>query len=131
MWHTRDKHRPEVQAARRRSYLKHKDKYLAGARKWYWSNRERRNKIRRKWELKQYGITIEQYEEMYQNQEGKCLICLSIDKRGYTLAVDHNHTTNVVRGLLCGCCNRAIGLAKDSSEILKRMIIYLESEAPL
>jgi hypothetical protein len=128
-WH-KIKHTQKSKDARKKTYLKNKDKYLECSKKWYWNNRDRRNKIRRKWELKQYGITIEQYDEMYQKQEGKCLICSGTNTRGYTLAVDHNHTTKVVRGLLCSSCNSAIGLMKDSTYLLKRMIFYLESEAP-
>ena len=59
---------------------------------------------------RQYGITKKQYDEMYENQEGHCLICdLHQSELKQTLAVDHNHDTGEVRGLLCLRCNTMLG----------------------
>lgn len=62
-----------------------------------------------------YGITIERYDYMLREQEGKCAICKTdrciTDRQ---LCVDHDHKTGEVRGLLCSNCNRAIGLLSDS-----------------
>jgi hypothetical protein len=69
---------------------------------------------------------------MYNDQEGKCAVCdieISIDKsdNGHqTACVDHCHSTNKVRGLLCNHCNRALGLLKESKDILKNLINYLD-----
>lgn len=69
-----------------------------------------------------YGITIEQYEHMYLNQKGRCAICFkNMDK----LHVDHCHDTKKVRGLLCGNCNRGLGLFKDNFYYLDRASEYL------
>lgn len=68
-----------------------------------------RKVIERKVALKKlYGITPERYSKMLQEQGGKCAICggLPIQKR---LAVDHDHETGKVRGLLCACCNMSLG----------------------
>lgn len=43
----------------------------------------------------------------------------------YVGHVDHDHVTDQIRGILCGACNRSLGLVKDSVEILQRMINYL------
>jgi hypothetical protein len=80
----------------------------------------------RKWYLKTtYGLTPEQYQEMYSKYDGKCYICMEL--KDYYLHVDHNHDTGKIRGLLCNNCNRAIGLLKDSSESLRNAIKYLDS----
>ena len=74
-----------------------------------------------------YGLTPEQFHSMLAAQDGVCSICKQPDKQGIRLAVDHNHDTGEVRGLLCGNCNKAIGLMRDSPAILFRAIEYLNS----
>ena len=78
---------------------------------------------------RQYGITLEQYDEMLEEQNYRCAICNNEDEvEGRRLAIDHCHTTGVVRGLLCGKCNRGIGLFYDSRELLERAINYLNKD---
>lgn len=72
---------------------------------------------------KRYGITISEYEERMALQEGKCAICNESPKR--SLHVDHCHISGNFRGLLCGSCNRAIGLMQDDPERLQSAIEYL------
>lgn len=83
-----------------------------------------------------YGITWEQFEEMKITQRGKCAICGQVQRKvnGVSLkvtdlCVDHCHTTNRVRGLLCDHCNRAIGLLQDDPAIIRRAAEYLERHA--
>lgn len=84
---------------------------------------------KRKYILKtRYGISIEQWNDMYEEQKGQCPICLlhmndCVEKQ---LHVDHCHKTGKVRGLLCSTCNKAIGLLKDDSGLLQRAISFLE-----
>jgi Recombination endonuclease VII len=73
---------------------------------------------------KRYGITLEQYEKMFQKQDGKCAICLKPSIK--RLAVDHNHDTGKVRGLLCSNCNPLLGFATDSITILENAVAYLK-----
>ena len=74
-----------------------------------------------------YGMTIEQYENKLQSQDCKCEICgIHQDKLDYKMYIDHNHTTNKIRGLLCRMCNYAIGHANDDIAILKNAIKYLQ-----
>lgn len=73
-----------------------------------------------------YGITLDEYEKLFDNQHGKCAICgLSENRR--KLCVDHSHTTGDVRGLLCTKCNMMLGSARDSKQILSKAIEYLDS----
>ena len=78
------------------------------------------------WQYK-YGLSPEQYMEMQQKQKNKCKICgkeLGVDEY---LHVDHNKETGEIRGLLCGQCNRAIGLFHEDIEIIKKAVEYLEA----
>ena len=72
--------------------------------------------------LTRYGITAQEYRVLYEAQEGLCLVCRSHHE---VLHVDHCHDTNRVRGLLCGTCNRGLGLFYDNPELLQRAADYL------
>lgn len=63
----------------------------------------------RKRQLALYGLTVADFENLLAQQNGKCVICKEAtgSSRG-PLEVEHNHETNVVRGLACGRCNKAI-----------------------
>jgi hypothetical protein len=69
-----------------------------------------------------YGLTQPEFDRMAESQAGKCAICGTVPDR---LNVDHDHYTNRIRGLLCGSCNRMIGLAKDDPARLAAAITYL------
>ena len=69
-----------------------------------------------------YGVSIEEIRERYSQQEGICPICREHFEK---LDVDHDHSTGRIRGLLCGNCNRALGILKDDPERLIRAIEYL------
>lgn len=84
----------------------------------YKNNQKAYYRVHRKSVLKnKYNLTWEEYEKLFENQNGVCAICKGIEE-GRMLSVDHNHETGEVRGLLCGSCNRALGLFKDSPELL-------------
>jgi hypothetical protein len=80
--------------------------------------------------IRAYNITINDFKKMFDEQEGKCKICsksikfMSEDKTK-SACVDHCHTTNKVRGLLCHSCNRALGLFQDNKNNLEKAIQYL------
>ena len=88
----------------------------------------RKEQQRRRKTLRKYGITEEQYQEMWLKQNGTCLICKTTkgtDERTGRLSVDHDHLTDKVRGLLCGRCNMAIGLLRDDPTLARRVADYL------
>ncbi len=70
---------------------------------------------------KLYRITLEDRDIILKKQGGKCKIC----RKKANLHVDHCHKTNVVRGLLCGSCNRGLGLFHESKKSLENAIKYL------
>lgn len=75
-----------------------------------------------------FGITLGQYNTMLAQQGGLCLGCYKHQKDiKRVFAVDHDHKTGVIRGLLCGNCNVALGNAQDDPVILRRLADYRES----
>lgn len=82
--------------------------------------------------LKQmFGITLADYNVMWNNQNGLCAICGKPEvatRNGVVkfLAVDHCHETGKIRALLCQTCNCILGYANDSVTRLMKLIDYLE-----
>ena len=77
--------------------------------------------------LRKYGLSQEQFDILLTKQNNRCAICKT-DKpngRGKTWHVDHNHGTNVVRGILCSSCNTGLGMFADSVKTLRRAVQYL------
>lgn len=71
-----------------------------------------------------YGITLEQYNKMLEQQAGVCKICKKKDEYR-ELCVDHNHNNGKIRGILCNRCNRAVGMLNDDPKLLAIAINYL------
>ncbi|AZV02150.1 putative endonuclease VII [Pectobacterium phage Arno162] len=134
--------------ASRKDGLKHLCKYCCNvkARKYFKANHDKVREARREYyktnpdkkrekALKnKYKIGLDKYEAMLARQGGVCAICGNLEKAYDTrykvlrrLAVDHCHTTGVVRGLLCSACNIGIGKMRDSPELLRKAADYLES----
>lgn len=78
---------------------------------------------------RKYGITPDDYDNMFYAQDGACAICREEPKAETRLHVDHDHNTSAVRGLLCGTCNKGIGLFRDSRQLLFQAVEYLDSHA--
>lgn len=95
-----------------------------------------RGKVQDRHYQRKYGMTRVQYQLMLRSQDGACAICglpeTIKDQSGkiLPLAVDHNHAANEVRGLLCGNCNRAVGIMKDNPGLLRLAAAYLEKHRP-
>jgi len=117
------------------------DKNKARRMAWNENNREKLRATNNRWQkanpdktfnsgLKcRYGIDAVEYYRIFEEQNGKCAICqVHQDSLKQRLAVDHNHITGAVRGLLCRPCNQAIGVLKCDSgtEVLLKAIAYIE-----
>lgn len=75
-----------------------------------------------------YGITAEEYQAIYEAQGGRCYICQRATGARRKLAVDHDHDSGYVRGLLCRPCNhKVLGHLRDDTEALQRAINYLNN----
>lgn len=92
------------------------------AKKGYNPEEERDRKLR-----STYGITHDEYLQQLEAQDNKCAICQSTEAGGRhnTFAVDHDHATGAVRGLLCSNCNLGIGYLQDDVTRLAAAITYL------
>jgi len=80
---------------------------------------------------KAFGLSKSQYDAILKYQGSMCKICdMHISKCGSKgLAIDHDHSTGMIRGLLCVKCNSAIGLLKEDMRIMKRAIDYLSRKS--
>ena len=125
----------EKKEYRRQQYLKHRDKVLKQHAEYRDKNRELLRKKQRKFNKEnpikrknsmlkyQYGITLIDYNKMFEQQKGKCAICKRHQNNlTRTLCVDHDHKTNQVRALLCVTCNTDVSVVEDR---LKEMLNYL------
>jgi hypothetical protein len=75
--------------------------------------------------IRMYGISVEDYERMLEEQDGGCHICGKKPEGKRALDIDHDHTTGKVRGLLCSNHNRALGLLNDDIKLMLRSVEYL------
>lgn len=102
----------------------------------YWKRRRKANpdrvrRIERNSALKaKYGISLDDYEQLLEDQGYLCAICGLILTQGLVknVCVDHCHKTGTVRGILCGKCNKALGLVDDDADTLKAMVEYVTRE---
>ena len=100
---------------------------------------EDRNSIRRRKLREMYGITMADYDAMFEAQGGRCAICgvqkepwepgVGLEGRQKFLTVDHCHADGHIRGLLCGPCNRGIGQLQDDLSIILAAADYLRRDA--
>lgn len=76
---------------------------------------------------RQYGLTVDEIAEKLAAQDGRCAICGTTEAGGRhnVFAVDHDHGTGAVRGMLCNNCNIGIGYLGDSPETLDAAAAYL------
>lgn len=125
--------KPCVLADRRRRYEADGDTLRERVRDYRQANPERVAEVKRKslakvpphvavaknrrYNLKKYGLTIEQFDAMFAAQGERCALCRS-DEPGRFWTVDHDHTTGKVRGVLCWHCNVGLGHFRDDAATL-------------
>jgi hypothetical protein len=126
-------------AQQRAWYLANSEKKKKYAKEYYAKNRNEKIEFAKKYRAENphitlasrlrcnYGLTLQQYENMLSAQGNKCAICsieLTGEKKTTKPNVDHCHKTGVVRGILCGVCNTGLGhLERDG--FLSAAIKYL------
>lgn len=124
----RNRHRPDGLHSDCKSCVR-----AAGA-KWRRENPEKKAKQNRaknlqrdyyKYAFSKYGMTPGDFDAMPAAQRGVCAICGGVEPGERWLHVDHCHSTGRVRGLLCGHCNKGLGLFRDNTEFLAKAIEYL------
>jgi hypothetical protein len=105
-------------------YDNHKEQITEYQKKWRSDNKERVRRYKANQHLKStYGITLDDYDQMFEDQDNGCAICGGLNTDGRRLHVDHNHETGEVRGLLCYSCNINLGWFENN---LEDVISYLE-----
>lgn len=97
-------------------------------------------KLQKEWRLKNpesltkyavkrnFDISLEEYKTIFKQNNYQCAICKATRNKGYKnykLAIDHDHKTGKIRGVLCFPCNKALGFMEDDIERLKNAISYL------
>ena len=75
--------------------------------------------------LRKLNVTMDDYLHQLVAQNGLCAICA--DDPPVRLCIDHDHSDDHFRGLLCHRCNRVLGAAEDSIELLQAAILYLQT----
>lgn len=107
-------------------FQNNKEKIRDGSRRYYEANKQKiikRSKARRY--RVDFGISIEDFEKRLALQQNRCLGCGKEFTEKGDACLDHNHTSGKIRGILCRNCNLAVGGAKDSIEIIKKVINYI------
>jgi hypothetical protein len=110
---------PEARAAREQKHRQwllnnperlalYKERHKEQRRTWRRANPDRAIAKNRRYSMKRYGITVEQYDHMLASQGGVCALC-GCPPHKKRLSVDHDHNTGAIRGLLCVLCNSTIG----------------------
>ncbi len=84
------------------------------------------SEAQRRWYLKKkYGLSLEDFQIMFDIQGGVCAICGEAEVK-QLLSVDHDHKTDKVRGLLCHLCNTGLGYFRDRPDLLSKAQRYLK-----
>jgi hypothetical protein len=106
--------------------LAHKEACRAATKAWYNLNRSHCKQTQAAWHRsKKYGLSEAAYSSMLASQDGRCAICRRLPTSGRVLYIDHNHSTGVVRALLCQACNFVVGAAETSGVPLREAEAYI------
>lgn len=103
-----------------------RERARAGQAEWSKANVRRRKAL-----LYAYGLTVEEYDRMFDAQKGRCAVCGGESansgraRSNMSFCVDHDHVTGHVRGLLCHTCNRGIGMLNDDPNVLESAARYI------
>jgi hypothetical protein len=99
---------------------------VAKSKAWKEANPDRtRDQYKNKNLMKLYGISLAEYNEMFEDQKGRCAIC---EEHYPVLCVDHCHVTGRVRKLLCSCCNASLGQLRENERIVENLLNYIRRE---
>ena len=127
-WHKghRDGYRSECKGCTRKSsklyYEKNRKQCNRVSETWRRNHTEQFRLLQRKTVLRQYGMTVNDYDQLFAKQKGRCAICgrhqLEFHRH---LNVDHDHITGIVRGLLCTECNNLLGQLEKTGFVAKAL----------
>lgn len=123
-----DKVREQNNRSKKKQRENNPEKFAQRNKSWRLRNAE---KLRWYEVSRKFGITQEEYSDLYNSQNGVCAICglpETITRNGIVraLAVDHCHSTGKIRGLLCSACNMGLGKFKDDKSLVLKAFSYLD-----
>lgn len=116
------KDKKEKKKNNRQYYKDNREKKLKQHKQWYQNNRK---EVRKYFMMRRYGLSHEEWLEIWEDQDGKCAICKELFTTPSDAFIDHNHKTDEVRGLLCNRCNLGLGIFEDDPKIMINAIEYL------
>ena len=127
--------RESIKAKRAIRYAANRERLIAQSAEYHRAHPEKAKAHK----IGRFGITLAQYNQMLSDQRGVCAICGEEETvhsnarqgRKKSLAVDHDHQTGRVRGLLCSRCNTGIGWFRETPELLTRAAAYLSATREL
>lgn len=121
----REKNKERALIYRKKYYQENKEKCAVSSKKYYLAHKKQSAKHTRINNLKKYGLTLKQYDEIFEKQDGNCIIC-GLPEIMRRLSVDHDHKTGKIRALLCERCNLLLGRVESNPELVIKMLEYLE-----
>lgn len=106
-------------------HQKNREKMNARTRAYYQAHLEQSRLWSRRNNVKRYGVSEEEYDALFKRGAGQCWICHGDPDTGKQLSIDHDHTTGVIRGLLCRTCNFGVGSFRDNPALCESGASYL------
>jgi hypothetical protein len=120
-----ERNRDKVRARGLASYYRHHDERKAQARASY-ERPEAKLAKHSAHVARRFGLSGIEYDAMLCTQGGGCAICRRPPKGSRRLAVDHDHETGRIRGLLCTLCNTALGRLGDTAASIESVLSYVK-----
>ena len=117
----REKNKDKIAEVKKEYYEKNKDKIAEVGKEYREKNKD---KIKEYRILKTYNLTMEEYEEIYNRQNGCCPLC-GKELNSVRVAIDHDHVTGKVRGIMCSVCNSQLGVYEKLNGVAKKIGAYL------
>ncbi len=123
---------PQCKKCKRKKYKEYSQQLEAKRRKRKYMKKydaKRKLEVKEKNLINKYGMTLKEWNKMFQKQKGECAICgIHQSELHWGLCVDHNHKTGYIRGLLCHKCNDGMGRlrADEGTHILEQAINYIK-----
>ena len=115
----------KIKEHRQQYYIDNKENILEKCKQYQKDNVEKNKEYQKQY---RYNVTQEQYNQIFDKQNGCCAICKKHQSEfKKALDIDHNHTTGKIRGLLCMKCNRGLGYFDDNTNKLDNASSYLKN----
>lgn len=119
-----NRNNPKLGECARNWALRNKEKRRASDAKYRKTDKAKARSYK-EWLKRAYGVTSETITESLARQNNRCAVCG--ERFAKRPQIDHDHKTGAIRGLLCGPCNRGIGMFRDNAEFLENAATYIKA----